>query len=476
MYPLKKRYGLSEVGNLASGSLDSANQSKIMGWAYDARYGGTVPVNIYIGKPGFAPNADTWKGSVVATAPRPDLVPAGVAPDPNHGFVFDTPNLSPGTYEAKAFLAVSQDPYWLTPARTFTVEATIPASGNRLLDLPANVLVNRTAWLAAPPPGTYGGVDVAYAPALEVMRSVVRAPTPSEQDDLKYIDRFDYLSVVIPLFPVPLASTPMPTLTMQQSKQPLAGLGGLAGEQHPVDMGTGFIGLGRGRGGFKSGWVLPLREDLPWKEYKKELVKRSIIEQAFTTYPWPFPEAEQAWLEQNFRFVITPSVIGQAAQFTSVDDIKTVITVAMIAHWDVIIDRVQGLIGERAKKMAREEQIQMIMVGAAVLAVAALAALAGASATVLGAMKGIAGKATAAQQQSAAESIQAIQDSANNYNPAFAAEIDRTKKALGLDKVPSGSASSTPILSTISGIPIWVRITIGGIGLVSLAAYLILRK
>ena len=89
------------TNHLPIGSLDSADQTQITGWAYDLN-AGTNPIDVHIYIDG------NLIDSATANQSRPDLVSAGVCPDPNHGFSFSTPaDLSVGNHTVNAY-AINQ--------------------------------------------------------------------------------------------------------------------------------------------------------------------------------------------------------------------------------------------------------------------------------------------------------------------------------------------------------------------------------
>jgi len=78
------------------GSLDAADARSVAGWAVDEREPQRrVVVQLYIN--------DRFMASREADAFRPDVLAAGRAADEKHGFVFDTPTLPPGEYEARVY-------------------------------------------------------------------------------------------------------------------------------------------------------------------------------------------------------------------------------------------------------------------------------------------------------------------------------------------------------------------------------------
>ncbi len=67
------------------GAIDLADPEQVAGWALDARHPGTVvAVQLFID--------GRFRAAGLANTSRPDLVTAGVAPDPNHGFSFTLEN------------------------------------------------------------------------------------------------------------------------------------------------------------------------------------------------------------------------------------------------------------------------------------------------------------------------------------------------------------------------------------------------
>ena len=67
------------------GAIDLAGPERIAGWALDARHpDAVVTVQLFID--------GRFSAAGIANTPRPDLVTAGVAPDPNHGFSFTLEN------------------------------------------------------------------------------------------------------------------------------------------------------------------------------------------------------------------------------------------------------------------------------------------------------------------------------------------------------------------------------------------------
>lgn len=79
------------------GNFDRVDANSAAGWAYDPDLG-TGPVTVELYK-----NGALWQ-TALANARRTDLVTAGVAPNPEHGFSISTRSLAPGSYvlEVKA--------------------------------------------------------------------------------------------------------------------------------------------------------------------------------------------------------------------------------------------------------------------------------------------------------------------------------------------------------------------------------------
>jgi hypothetical protein len=78
------------------GSLDVANATEIAGWAIDLSAPET-PVNVQLYTNG------RFVAQTEANAFRPDIVAAGLASNPLHGFVFRTPQLPPGHYDVRVY-------------------------------------------------------------------------------------------------------------------------------------------------------------------------------------------------------------------------------------------------------------------------------------------------------------------------------------------------------------------------------------
>ena len=78
------------------GSLDVANSTEIAGWAFDmSAPETTLNIQLYIN--------GRFVAQAEANATRPDIVAAGLASNPEHGFVFRTPELPPGNYEVRVY-------------------------------------------------------------------------------------------------------------------------------------------------------------------------------------------------------------------------------------------------------------------------------------------------------------------------------------------------------------------------------------
>ena len=67
--------------NLPIGYLDNVNQSVGNGWAYD-QDAGTLPIDVHIYING------RFYAAITANQSRPDLVSAGITPNPEHGYTF----------------------------------------------------------------------------------------------------------------------------------------------------------------------------------------------------------------------------------------------------------------------------------------------------------------------------------------------------------------------------------------------------
>lgn len=81
---------------LLRGAIDVADAARVAGWAHDPwRPSEAVEVQLYID--------GQFAGAGLAGEPRPDLVAAGAARTPNHGFSFDPGTLAPGRHEAQVF-------------------------------------------------------------------------------------------------------------------------------------------------------------------------------------------------------------------------------------------------------------------------------------------------------------------------------------------------------------------------------------
>jgi hypothetical protein len=78
------------------GELDEADAQQIAGWAVDhATPQAHVEVQLYID--------GNFIASSMADAPRPDVQAAGLASDPLHGYIFNTPPLKPGEHVARVY-------------------------------------------------------------------------------------------------------------------------------------------------------------------------------------------------------------------------------------------------------------------------------------------------------------------------------------------------------------------------------------
>src|SRR2546421_5192988 len=85
-----------------AGWLDAADTQTIAGWAVDGRSPQSrVDVQLFID--------DRFIENRIAAEFRPDVHAALRSDDDWHGFVFKTPNLSPGEHEARVY-AVNQGP------------------------------------------------------------------------------------------------------------------------------------------------------------------------------------------------------------------------------------------------------------------------------------------------------------------------------------------------------------------------------
>ncbi len=81
---------------LPVGHLDFASENSVYGWAYDSD-AGSAPLTVHI----YVDNVPTV--ALVANQRRDDLLSAGVAPDPFHGFSWAPQGLSSGTHIIRAF-------------------------------------------------------------------------------------------------------------------------------------------------------------------------------------------------------------------------------------------------------------------------------------------------------------------------------------------------------------------------------------
>jgi hypothetical protein len=78
------------------GAVDLADAQHVAGWVVNrndpAR---AVEVQLYVD--------GQFAGSTAANLSRPDVLAAGRAADERHGFIFETPQLSPGEHEARVY-------------------------------------------------------------------------------------------------------------------------------------------------------------------------------------------------------------------------------------------------------------------------------------------------------------------------------------------------------------------------------------
>jgi hypothetical protein len=78
------------------GALDEADAQGVSGWAMDrSAHENAVEVQLFINGRFIAEGT--------ANLLRPDIVSAGLVMEPAHGFVFQTPKLPPGQYEARVY-------------------------------------------------------------------------------------------------------------------------------------------------------------------------------------------------------------------------------------------------------------------------------------------------------------------------------------------------------------------------------------
>jgi hypothetical protein len=78
------------------GALDAADNRQVSGWAMD-RSANQKPIEVQLFING------RFVADATANLLRPDVVSAGLATEPAHGFMFQTPNLPPGQYEARVY-------------------------------------------------------------------------------------------------------------------------------------------------------------------------------------------------------------------------------------------------------------------------------------------------------------------------------------------------------------------------------------
>jgi hypothetical protein len=78
------------------GALDLANPGQVAGWALD-RSDPDSPVYVQLYVDG------RFAAETSANLARPDVVDAGLANEPNHGFAFVTPQLTAGNHEARVY-------------------------------------------------------------------------------------------------------------------------------------------------------------------------------------------------------------------------------------------------------------------------------------------------------------------------------------------------------------------------------------
>lgn len=94
--PLLGSRTITTGSQLPRGTLDFATPGLVSGWAYDAD-AGEAPVEVHIYIDGV------HRGTVLANDERGDLVPAGAATDPWHGFTWNPPVLPPGEHTVSAW-------------------------------------------------------------------------------------------------------------------------------------------------------------------------------------------------------------------------------------------------------------------------------------------------------------------------------------------------------------------------------------
>jgi hypothetical protein len=78
------------------GALDEADSQQVSGWAMD-RSAHEIAIEVQL----FINGRFVAEGT--ANLPRPDIVLAGLAAEPEHGFKFQIPKLAPGQYEARVY-------------------------------------------------------------------------------------------------------------------------------------------------------------------------------------------------------------------------------------------------------------------------------------------------------------------------------------------------------------------------------------
>jgi len=90
--------GFSNFNPLLRGAIDTADQTRVTGWAYDPHAADdALEVQLFID--------GRFAASQRAGQPRPDVVQAKVAASPNHGFTFAfEPHLVPGKHTAQVYV------------------------------------------------------------------------------------------------------------------------------------------------------------------------------------------------------------------------------------------------------------------------------------------------------------------------------------------------------------------------------------
>jgi hypothetical protein len=149
----------------AIGALDAATASGGSGWAYDPDAGtGPIYVHIYVD--------GAFNSVVLANESRPDLVDAGVVPNPEHAFSFRLSGLAPGTHRVEAYaidVGGSSNPRQPGSPKTVVVPNTIGA-------LDAAGPIAGSGWAYDPDAGT-APIDVhIYVDGM--FRTAVRAQEP----------------------------------------------------------------------------------------------------------------------------------------------------------------------------------------------------------------------------------------------------------------------------------------------------------